>query len=108
MLGLLLVYFIGKKFYDLAGIYEKSQWGFAILGVVSYYLGASVGGMFSFIAADLLGTMPVEEMNQLVLGLIAIPFGLFSCFICYKILNKRWSSQTVAGNNADILDEEIF
>jgi hypothetical protein len=35
MLGLILIYFVGKAFYDLAGLHGKSQWGFAILGIVS-------------------------------------------------------------------------
>jgi len=37
MLGLLLIYFIGKYFYDLAILHEKSKWGWAVIGVVSYY-----------------------------------------------------------------------
>ena len=34
MLGLLLIYFIGKYFYDLAAEFEKNKWLYAILGVV--------------------------------------------------------------------------
>ncbi|TDN87659.1 hypothetical protein DET49_111107 [Salegentibacter sp. 24] len=37
MLGLLLLYWIGKYHYRLAGEYDKSQWGFTILGIVAYY-----------------------------------------------------------------------
>ena len=34
MLGLVLLYWIGKYFYKLAEEYDKSKWGFAILGLV--------------------------------------------------------------------------
>ncbi len=35
MIELVLIFFVGKAFYDLAGRHKKHQWGFAILG--SYY-----------------------------------------------------------------------
>ena len=34
MLGIVLWYFIGKSFADLADDYGKSRWGYGILGVV--------------------------------------------------------------------------
>ena len=37
MLGLLLIYWIGKKYYELATEHNRSPWGYAILGVFVYY-----------------------------------------------------------------------
>ena len=45
MLGLLLLYWIGKYFYKLAEAYDKSKWGFTILGIVVYYAGIVVLGL---------------------------------------------------------------
>jgi hypothetical protein len=38
MLGILLFYFIGKSFYKLAEIYDKSKWTFAVLGVATFFV----------------------------------------------------------------------
>ncbi len=44
MLGLFLLYFIGKIFYQLAEAHNKNKWVFAILGVIAYYAGTFLGG----------------------------------------------------------------
>ncbi|MBL7765066.1 MAG: hypothetical protein JNJ58_03160 [Chitinophagaceae bacterium] len=92
MLGLLLIYFIGKYFYDLAGLYDKNKWGFAILGVLMYYVGTFVTGIFiGIFNADM-----IEEGNNLVLGLMALPFGILSSYLTYILLKKNWSKNIVS------------
>ncbi len=104
MLGLLLIYFIGKYFYDLAIKYAQSKWGYAILGVIMYYAGAFMGGILIGIFMELTGSN-VAGTNDFVLGLIALPFGLLTCWLFYKFLEKRWSGAVIPGTNSDILDE---
>lgn len=104
MLGLILIYFIGKAFYDLAGNYGKHQWGFAILGVVTYYAGTFVGGfLLGLFAIDF-----VMNSNDLVVGLIALPIGLAFCLTLYLILKNTWK-KSVPGSKSteDILDAEL-
>ncbi|MEZ5038732.1 MAG: hypothetical protein R2828_02535 [Saprospiraceae bacterium] len=106
MLGLLLIYFIGKNFYDLAGKFNKNQWGFAIAGVVAYYLGTFIGGIVLAICFDLFGGTSIDEMNNFVLNLIALPFGILACLGLYLLLERNWERKRIQ-INLDILDEEL-
>lgn len=101
MLGLILIYFIGKHFYDLAAKHNKSEYLFAILGVVAYYVGSFVLGI---ILALIIGPDAVADMNQILAAFIALPAGLITCFLFYKYLENSWS-KTVGSTNPDILDD---
>lgn len=103
MLGIIFIYFIGKYFYNLAGDYDKSVWGFAILGVLSYYAGTFIGAFFLVIVGDLTGAFIFDESNELVLSLISIPFGILSCWGFYKILERNWGKEEKFNEN--IIDE---
>jgi len=107
MLGLFLIYFIGKSFYQLAHDYDKSRWGFAILGIVSYYAGTFIGGMILAIIGLIANSNFVETMPHIVLSLIAVPFGLLFCWGFYKILENQWDKPSKSINN-DSLDSNIL
>jgi uncharacterized YccA/Bax inhibitor family protein len=99
MLGLVLLYWIGKYFYRLAEDYEKSKWGYAILGVVVYYLG-------TFIFAMLIAIFALDFLNDesdLVISLISLPFGILSCYLLYKYFEKTWEAN--APKNDNIIDQ---
>ena len=38
MLGIVLIYWLGKYFYQLAEKYNQNKWLYAILGIVVYYV----------------------------------------------------------------------
>ena len=89
MLGLVLIYFIGKHYYNLAGLHEKNKWLFAIIGIVSYYAGTFVTGVVLGIV--LLGfETSVDDLNTVVLALIAFPFGIGLTILVYYLLKKNW------------------
>ena len=54
----------------------------------------------------------IENTNDLVLGLIAMPAGLLACWGVYRLLKKRWEQEVLNGNNEmhgrDILDDEFL
>ncbi len=106
MLGLILIYFIGKSFYDLANRFKKNKWGFAILGVLSYYAGTLVIGVLFFVAMDLVGAMSLDYTNERLLGVAAVPFGLFACYLYHKYLTRKWMKE---GHSlkSDILDDYV-
>lgn len=107
MLGLVLIYFIGRAFYQLAEAYGKHQWGHAILGVVSYYGGTIIAGIVMFVIYDLSSLGSIDEMNEMALNLMAVPFGLLACWGVYKLLERRWD-RAVANSNDDILDDGLL
>ena len=93
MLGILLIYFIGKFFYDLAGDHDHNSWLFAIIGVVTYYAGTFVGGILIFSIAELISPGWVTDVNEFLLSFMALPFGLLACWGLYGILTSVWSKK---------------
>lgn len=99
MLGLVLLYWIGKYFYKLAEEYSKSKWGFTVLGIVSYYGGTLFFGFTFGIIAEIISFGYLDDFNDSVLGLLALPFGILSCYILYKYLEKTWKKEDPRNNN---------
>lgn len=106
MLSFIFLYFIGKPFYQLAGEYNKHQWGYAILGVVSYYAATFIGGVILALFIEYVISYSIDNINDKVLGLMAIPFGVLGCWGTYKLLQKSWS-KTPSLSNEDVLDADI-
>ena len=94
MLGILLIYYIGKQFYVLAAEHQKSQWLYAILGVLTYYLGAFICGIFLTILSEFKLVRPIEEIPDIALSFIALPIGILSCVGFYILLKKYWEKRT--------------
>ena len=92
MLGLILLYFIGKKYYELAGEYDKSQWLYAVLGVVSYYVGG-LSVLFLFALVYEFTSPGAITGNEHSYSLLIIPFGLLSTYLVYRFLNKKWERE---------------
>ncbi len=107
MLGLFLLYFIGKAFYQLAFEFEKNNWGFAILGIITFYAGTFIGGIILGIIGLLANSDFMETMPNLALSLLSLPFGLLACWGLYKILENRWSRPKTVQPN-DSLDSNIL
>ena len=103
MLSLLLLYWIGKYFYKLAEEYDKSKWGYAILGIVVFYSGAIIiGGIIMFIV-EMLSSGFIDRFSDNVLGLIMMPFGALSCYLLYKYFEKTWEKNDPRKNS--IIDQ---
>jgi hypothetical protein len=100
MLGLILVYWIGKYFYRLAEDYDKSKWGVAFLGVVSFYVGLLLFGFTIGIFAEVFSPGFFDDFNETLLSLIAMPFGLFCCYLLYFYLEKDWKKEDPRNNNS--------
>jgi hypothetical protein len=108
MLGILLIFFVGKYFYDLAARFNKSKWLFAIIGVVSYYAGTFLIGLAIafFGEVDSLGT--IESIPAIGLTLIAIPAGILTSWLTYSLLKKSWSTAPVDTSQEDVLDSDFL
>jgi uncharacterized membrane protein HdeD (DUF308 family) len=90
MLGLILLYWIGKYFFKLAEEYNKNKWGFAILGIVTYYAGIIIFSFIFGIVIELTSPGAIDNINETLLGLMMLPFGILSCYVLYKYLEKTW------------------
>lgn len=107
MLGLLLVYFIGKQFYQLAFQHDRNAWGFAILGVIVYYGVTFLAGMLFAYAYLEFGNGTIESGTELLLTVLTIPVGILGAYILYKTLEKNWSNSKPDSLNSDILDHDM-
>lgn len=103
MLGLILLYWIGKYFYKLAEEFEKSKWGYAILGIVIYYGGIFFFGLVVGIIAELASPGFFDDFNDTVLGILMLPFGILSCYLAYQYFEKTWKLQNP--NPIKMIDE---
>jgi amino acid permease len=108
MVGLILLYFVGKAFYDLADANNKGKWLFAILGVVSYYTGIMIGGILIGVGYELfIGS--VDDVNATLLGFFALPFGVLACWGFYRILKSQWQKKkTFSESSEDVLDANLI
>ena len=93
MLGLLLLYWIGKYFYQLAEKFEKHKWGYAIFGIAVYYgsqliIGVILGLFDEFLQLGL-------DFDSVALNLLGIPIGLAFCYLSYNFLRKKWKREYV-------------
>jgi len=103
MLGLILIYFVGKKFYELAHEHDRSRWGFAIAGVASYYASAICAGVVIATIIEINSPGYLNDANDMWFGLLGIPFGILACWGFYKILENNWSKARVEAQ-PDTLD----
>ena len=92
MLGLILLYWIGKYFYKLAEEHNKSKWAFTILGIVVYYSGGFVFGLAIFTIIEIVSPKYTDTINEFLFGLIMVPFGILSCYLFYDYLKRSWKS----------------
>ncbi|MCB0457797.1 MAG: hypothetical protein R2776_08375 [Flavobacteriaceae bacterium] len=93
MLGIILIYWIGRYFYQLAEKFDKNKWGFAVLGVVSYYAASFIGGIILGIIGEIISPGWIDTTSEMVLGLIALPFGILGCYGLYIYLKKSWEKR---------------
>ncbi|QLE01693.1 hypothetical protein HX109_09035 [Galbibacter sp. BG1] len=99
MLGLVLLYWIGKYFYRLADEYQKSKWGFALLGIATYYAGIVGMSFFIGILVEVFSPGLLDNANETLFGFLMLPFGILSCYLLYKFLEKTWEQ-----NKPDSID----
>lgn len=93
MLGILLIYWIGKYFYQLADKNDQNKWLFAILGIGIYYITQIVFGVILAFLNEF-GVTEID-LDSFALNLLGIPLGLLGCYIFYILLEKFWEKDVV-------------
>jgi len=105
MLGIFLIYFIWKKFAELAEEYDNKKWVYGLTGVIAYYAGTFLSGIFIGIL-DLIFSWGIDwDANNLGLSLLGIPFGLGTCYLLYYLLQRKWEKEVVIADTIDDIGE---
>jgi hypothetical protein len=107
ILGLFFLYYIGKSFYELARLHQRSAWGFAILGVGSYYLGTILGALLIAVFVELVTDSSIDDIPDMALNVMSIPFGAALCWGTYRFLKKAWSKVSTVPDHDDVLDGSL-
>lgn len=105
MLGLLLIYSIGKKFYDLAELYEKKKWLYVLLALLVYYGSMFFLVMILAVVMELVGSS-IEGWSELALSVLGIALGVITVVVFYNILKKKWKNQQIISDTS-LLDDSI-
>ncbi len=107
MFGLILIYFIGKSFFKLAEKHKKSEWGYAVLGVALYYIGSFSGAFIVTVLFELFSPGTLDNIEDTLLGLMGVPFGLITWWFALKQITKKWESNAVT-LDMEVLDDNLM
>ena len=94
-------------FYDLAELHHKNKWGYAILGVASYYIGTFIFGVVLAIFSEVFELGLFDGMNDWSLNMLALPFGLLASWGTYSFLKRDLKKRKKLFQD-DILDDDLF
>jgi len=95
MLGILLIYFIGKRFYDLAEEFEQNKWLYAIIGIVIYYGIGTLLLTFIIVLDIYFFDWGFNWEQSYGMSLLMIPLGIFAVWLFYQFLENRWKKQVL-------------
>ena len=106
MLGIILLIFIGRSYLRLAKKFDKHQsWVYPILGIACYYAGVflATGIILTLVET---GVIDYFDEDNFFLTLLLIPMGLFSTWLVYYLLKRKWTRE---GDEIgyEILDKEF-
>lgn len=105
LVDIIFIIIAGKYFMQLAEQYGKSKWGYAVLGIISYY-GAAF--LFALGYGFILGLFFPDQFDVLdgsMLILLAVAFGLVVCIILYQILRRKWKREAKMIPSKNVIDE---
>ncbi|MGB5417909.1 hypothetical protein [Algibacter sp.] len=95
MLGILLIYFIGKRFYDLSEEYNQNKWLYAILSVVIYYVAGFVVGIIIALLDLYIFNWGIDWDNNFGINLLGLPAGLLILWGFYIFLENKWKKSVL-------------
>ncbi len=106
MFGILILYFIARPFARLAVIKDKNKWLWGISSILVYYAGSFLGGIIIALVMQNTSQSSIEDMDNILIGVLAMPFGLLLAWLYYKFLERQWKKEE-GFQQQDILDENI-
>jgi TRAP-type C4-dicarboxylate transport system permease small subunit len=73
------------------------------LGIVVYYAGTFVFVIILLFGAEIFSPNYFETVNDRLIDVICLPFGLLSCYLLYNYLKKTWQKEIP--NTNKLIDE---
>jgi len=118
MIGVFVMYLVGKGFFDLAQKFNKNQWGFAIAGVASYYIVQMLAGFALGIywgwKHGLDRVEAIVDEQYWLLTIITVALGALGCWAFYEFLKSRWADEVnreishTESSHSDLLDDDLL
>lgn len=111
MLGIILIIFMARQFYNLAADYNKNKWLWAILSIVIFYgvqFIASIIYILAFVRYE-------EEMqpwsSQYIINLlVSLLTSIAAAYFLYRYLKNKWELEEdmpTNDNNLNLLDDKV-
>lgn len=109
MLGLLLLYVLGKWLHNLAKKFEKPiKWIYPVLAILTYMVVGVLSVLIIMLITEINGSEYFLNMDSNVLGLLAIPFGVGGVWLLHFLLKRAWSQQkSQQMDDAALLDVDV-
>ncbi|MFT6244027.1 MAG: protein-S-isoprenylcysteine O-methyltransferase Ste14 [Salibacteraceae bacterium] len=104
MLGLLIIYWVGKWYFTLAEKHNKSKWLYAVLGALVYVTILITSPFLVVLIAFLVGADGTLELPQITLSLMGILIGLIATWALRAILKRQWEN-TLEAPEGELLDD---
>lgn len=86
ILGIIL-FTVGKTFFDLAGKYRKNKLVFTTVGVFSFIIGVVI---YILIYAQFIDVFP--HFNRYIHEFLSFATGILIAFLVYYLLRKKWKN----------------
>jgi len=95
MLTFILLFFIGKYYYELAQDYYKHRWLFGILGIAMYYVGTFLYSVFMNLAVlEFNFSFNIYGFFRWELARIAVGIGF--AYLVMVLLERKWKKEAKA------------
>lgn len=108
MLGFALIYFIWKKFSELAFEYDKNKWLYFIVAIITYYGCTFFAGILIGLLDVFANTNFIETTPEWALGILALPIGILGTWLLYRFLKKKWiREKELISDSSEVLDTEV-
>lgn len=104
MVGIIPLIILGRIFYKLAQEYNKSDWGYAILAVITYLItmfGSALALAFvKIVQSGGIDAEVIAKDNEMLINILSTIVGVVCCIILYYFLKNRWQKE-----EANTIDE---
>lgn len=107
LLVIVLIYYIGTRFYTLAAQYNRNKWAFAILGILCFHLSSNSLGIIYYILGSPLFSI-AGVTSDVLLDFLSIPVGLFLTWLFYNHTQHKLETSTPSpSSREDLLDDNF-